>query len=102
MAEVLKIHGAGAVLIRHRKKARLTKAKMASRLGWRISRLVKYENNERGLTLSTLEEIAKALGQRAEVLVLLCLKEKYPELKKKGSVIGRQFDALVNALKGGK
>ena len=77
-------------------EAALSLSEMAKRLDWDKGRLSKYENNQLGISLSVAEEIAKVLKKRPETVVLLCLKEHYPKLKK--SETGEILDALVNAL----
>ena len=71
---------------------------LAERLGWDRGRLSKYETNTLGLTLPLIEEIAKALEMRTEVVVLECLMNRYPSLK--SSEVGKHLKRAVNCLEG--
>jgi transcriptional regulator with XRE-family HTH domain len=96
MSANLKITGAGVALVRLREAAGLTQSGLAERLGWDRSRVHKYENDERDLNLPAIEDIARALGQRPEVVTLYCLKQRYPKIA--GSEVGGLLDDLVRHL----
>ena len=81
-----------------RQQAGLSLEEMARRIGWDKGRLSKYENSRLGLSLPVIEDIAKALGERPEVVVLRCLKERYPALSSSKSEVGRLVQHLVDEL----
>src|SRR5262245_3808580 len=93
----LKIESAGKVIQARRKEAGLALEALADRLGWEDGkgRLSKYENDRLGLSLPVIEEIARALGKRAEPIVLECLKARYPALASERSTAGRLLNQLV-------
>ncbi len=95
---VPKIPNAGEALRSLRQSFGLSLRELADRVGWDKARLSKYENDQLGLSLPVLEEIARALGQRPEVVVLYCLKHRYPSLSVEGSETGDLLDTLVQQM----
>jgi transcriptional regulator with XRE-family HTH domain len=96
MSEPLKIAGAGPAIRQLRQAAGLSLEDLADRLGWDKGRLSKYETDRLGLSISIIEEIARALGRRPEVVALYCLKQRYPKLS--SSEVGCLLDSLVEEL----
>lgn len=98
MKDIPKLDGAGPAIRKLREAAGLSLSEMARQLGWDKGRLSKYENGHLALAASVIEEIARALKQRPEVVVLYCLKYRYPKLSLAGSEIGEALDTLVEEL----
>ncbi|SRR6266498_639411 len=96
MADILKIDGAGEVIRRLREEAGIGLNQLAASLGWDKGRISKYENNHLALALPVIEDIAEAIGLRPEVVVLECLKHRYPTLA--GSKIGHLLASLIDKL----
>jgi transcriptional regulator with XRE-family HTH domain len=96
MSRELTLPGIGEALQRLRIQKGLSLTELANRVGWPKSRLSKYENNGLAVSLPVLDEIAKHLEVRPDVLVLYCLKQKYPRLG--SSKVGRLLDAIVHEL----
>jgi transcriptional regulator with XRE-family HTH domain len=96
MGKVLKFDGVGQAIAELREKAMLSQAALAKRIGCNKGLLSKYENNNLALPFSTIEKVAGELGYSPAVVVLYCLKKKYPNLT--GSETGRLFDELVREL----
>ncbi len=88
--------GMGKTLKQLREQNSWSLTEFADRLGWHKSRLSKYENNELAISLPALEEIAKQLDMRPDVLVLQCLRQKYPDLNR--PEVGQLLDRLVRQL----
>jgi len=78
-----------------RLNAGISMSELANRLGWDKARLSKYENNRLGLTLSSIERIAAALGKHPEFVVFECLATKYPRLNDPKSAIGKLLQDLI-------
>lgn len=93
MGITIKIDGAGDAIRTLREASGLTLQGLAERVGWDRGRLSKYENNRLGLSISVIEEIARALGEPSLAVVLLCLKQRYPELS--NSKAGKLVEQLV-------
>ena len=93
-----KIDRVGQAIRTLRKQSGLSLAELAHSLGWDKGRLSKYENDRLALSLPVLEEIARALRQRPEVVLLYCLKHRYPKLSLAGSEVGTLLDRLVEKL----
>ena len=98
MLESLKLPRSGRSIRLLREGRGLTLENLADRLGWNKGRLSKYENGRLSVTLTVLEQIAKALDERTEVVVLYCLKHCYPELSLAGSKTGHLLQKLVDSL----
>jgi transcriptional regulator with XRE-family HTH domain len=52
-----------------------------------------WETEKRRLTIGMLDKIALALGHRPELVLLHCLKARYPSLRR--SDLGKQLDKLA-------
>lgn len=91
MAEFV-IRGAGAVLARHRKAAKLTLDQLAEKAGVEKSQLAKYEGNKVGVTDQRLAVLAAALGVPPAELAFECLVEIKPHIRSKP--IGRLLGGL--------
>lgn len=98
MSNTVRIEGAGNVLYELRTDADLTLEQLADRLDWDKGRLSKYENNHLGLSLDVIEEIARALGVRAERIVLLCLQKRYPAIASPRSKVGKLLQQAVDEM----
>ena len=94
----LKINGAGRAIRRLREEAGCSLTRLAKKLRWNKARLWKYEQNTLGLSLPAMHAIAKALGERPEVVVLQCLKEVYPKLRSRRTKAGRLVKSLIEAI----
>jgi transcriptional regulator with XRE-family HTH domain len=94
----LKFDGAGNALISARIGAGYTERKaFALRIKMPESTLLRYETNERAISTSALEKIARGIGEPVEVLILKCLEAKYPKLSKTKS--GTLLRGLVEAIR---
>jgi len=91
----LKITGVGEVIRQLRQEQGFSQDELSERLGWASGKLSKYETNHLSLSLEVIEEIAGALEQRPDVVVLYCLRHRYPELGT--SKVGSLLEALVNS-----
>ena len=96
MSNHVSIDGAGEVLRNCRLEAELSLEQLADRLQWDKGRLSKYENNRLGVTLDVIEQIAVALGHRAEPIVLKCVQHLYPALASNRSRVGRLLQSAVD------
>jgi len=90
----LKLTGVGRTIRQLREQAGLSQAELSRRLGWAAGKLSKYETNHLALSLEVIEEIARVLEQRPDVVVLRCLQHRYPALGT--SEVGRLLEAMVN------
>jgi len=90
----LKLSGVGQAIRQLRENAGFSQSELSKRLGWVSGKLSKYETNHLALSLTVIEEIARALEQRPDVVVLFCLQHRYPELGT--SKVGSLLEALVN------
>jgi len=93
-----RLAGAGRAIRALREAAGLSLRDLAARLHWDKGRLSKYENDQLALSISVIEDLARVLGQRPEVVVLYCLKQRYPKLSLAGSEIGTLLDELIDKL----
>jgi len=91
----LKMKGVGQAIRQLREEEGLSQSEMSMRLGWVAGKLSKYETNHLALSLEVIEEIARALKQRPDVVVLYCLQYRYPSLGT--SEVGSLLEALVNS-----
>jgi transcriptional regulator with XRE-family HTH domain len=96
MKRTLTLKSVGEVIRALRAERGWSLEEMTKHLGWADrSRLSKYETNALALSLPVLEEIAHVLDLRPEVLVLRCLKRRYPSLGAGGNEISRLLEQLV-------
>ncbi|HKQ46806.1 MAG TPA: helix-turn-helix transcriptional regulator [Phycisphaerae bacterium] len=98
MDDRITIAGAGSVLRQLRTKAGLSLDDLAGRLDWDKGRLSKYENDQLGLSLDVIEQIAVALDQRAEPVILRLLQHRYPSLASPRSKVGRLLREAVDEM----
>ena len=96
MPNLPKLSDAGAAVRQARQRLGLSLNDVAGRLGWDKGRLSKYETNELALSSDVLDAIAGALDCRPEVLLLECLRSKYPSLK--SSKTGHLLNELIREL----
>ena len=99
MTEDIKMPRAGPVLRRLREHGGLTLEAVSEPLGWDRSRLYRYETGERTLYLSDVIKIAEALGLHAADVVVACLKDRYPSLRKRNSADARMLNEMIAYLK---
>lgn len=85
----------GDVLRDLRKSRELSLQDLADLLGCDKSAISRYENNERAISLETIEAIAEALDMRPDVVVLYCIKHRYPHLNSRRSELGKLLDDIV-------
>ena len=93
--DTLKVSGMGRAIRELRARSGISQTQLAASLGWNKSQLSRYENDRVALSLEAIEKIALALGERPEIVVLHCLKHRYPQLSSQGSVVGELLDELV-------
>lgn len=72
----------------------MTLTRLAEEIGIDKSTLSNYETGRNALSIETLDRIATALGHRPEVVLLFCLKQRYPQLQH--SKTGTLLEELVN------
>lgn len=86
------VPGVGPRLRQLREKRGLTLQAVADLVSIDKSSLSNYETEKRRLSIGMLDKIALALGYRPELVLLHCLKERYPGLRR--SDLGKQLDKL--------
>jgi len=95
-----KIESAGETIRALREEAGLNLTQLAERIGWDKGRLSKYETNQLAMSVSVIDRIAEGLGKPPLVVLLLCLKHRYPGLRTPDSRVGTLLQRLVNELSG--
>lgn len=95
MGHDIHIDSAGQAVRALRMDAELSLQELADRLGWDKGRLSKYETNRLGMSVGVIEEIARALRKPPLVVILHCLRHRYPDLQRKGSRTAQLLEALV-------
>lgn len=98
MTELPSIGSAGDAIRRLRNDSGLSLSSLARLLGWDKGRLSKYENNELRLSLPVIERIAHALNKPPELVVLECIKIRYPALARSDSKPGQLLQELVDQI----
>ena len=93
----LRLDGAGSVIRDYRIKAGLTLRQCAKELGWDPGRLSKYETGALAVSASVIEAVAPKLRQRPEVLLLECVRRRYPEFNKSKS--GKMIENLIENIR---
>lgn len=93
-----KVDSAGEAVRTLREQAGLSLRDLAERTGWDKGRLSKYENNQLAMSLPVLDRIAQGLGMAPLVVLLHCLRHRYPALKRPNSEVGSLLQQLVDEL----
>ena len=93
-----RIESAGEAVRALREQAGLSLRELAERLGWDKGRLSKYENNQLAMSLPVIEQIAEGLGRAPLVVLLHCLKHRYPALSRANSKVRSLVEQLVTEL----
>jgi transcriptional regulator with XRE-family HTH domain len=98
MPSDIRLTGSGAVLRELREEAKLGLREAAERLGWDPGLLSKYETNQVGVTLESVESIAELVGRSKEAVVLQCLRSRYESFSKANTPIGKALGELLEKL----
>lgn len=93
-----KFDSAGEVVRALRERAGLSLSELADRVGVDKSSLSKYENNQLSVSFSVLERIAGGLGVSPLLVLMKCLKHRYPSLRRPNSKVGALVGELVSEL----
>ena len=83
-----------------REKAGLSLQQLSDRIGADKSSLSKYENNQLAMSMRTIERIAEGLNLAPLVVLLECLRHRYPALRSSKSKVGGLVQQLVTELCG--
>jgi transcriptional regulator with XRE-family HTH domain len=90
---LLKLEGVGSGLREMRCRCELTQATLAKEMGIDKARLSRIENNLLPLSLTLIDLAALALNMSSDVLLLYCLKTRYPKLL--STTVGRELQELL-------
>ena len=97
--ENLKFEDIGGTLRNFREKSGAGLNEFAKKIKWDPSRLSRYENNERAISLSDINIISKGLNIPTLEIIILYLKNKYAELSKPNNKISQLFDDLLEEIR---
>ena len=93
-----KIESAGGAIRALREERSLSLTDLAAKLKWDKGRLSKYENNQLAMSLPVLDLIAKALDLPPLVVLLHCLKHRYPMLRRRDNRVAQLVEQIVHEL----
>lgn len=88
-----KLEGVGSGLRDLRCRCEFTQAMLAKEMGIDKARLSRIENNLLPLSLTLLDSAALALNMSSEVLLLYCLRTRYPKLL--STTVGQELQELL-------
>ena len=81
-----------------RERAGLSLSELADRVGVDKSSLSKYENNQLSMSFSVLERVSAGLGVSPLLVLVQCLRHRYPSLRRPNSKVGALVNELVSEL----
>lgn len=97
--ETLKFEDIGATLRSFREKSGAGLNEFAKKINWDPSRLSRYENNERAISLSDINIISNGLNIPSLEIIMQYLKSKYTELSSPHNRISQLFDELLDEIR---